>query len=120
MDAGFRRPDLARLRESLEPLRLIVAEVDGDLRYVWIDNPHPDFDPSAVVGKRDDDLLPAKEAAPIMALKRHVLTAGSSLNSVIAFRRSDGNRKYSIAAYPIIDDQGDVDGVLTIGFETLM
>jgi hypothetical protein len=46
------RSNVAGVRRSLRVLGAIVAEVDQQLRYVWIDNPHPDFDAKAVVGKR--------------------------------------------------------------------
>ena len=40
---------VASLRASLKRLGAVVAEVDAELRYVWVDNPHPDFEASSVV-----------------------------------------------------------------------
>jgi hypothetical protein len=57
------RGNVAGVRASLSKLGAVVAEVDRELRYVWIDNPHPDFDPSRAAGKRDDELIASAEAA---------------------------------------------------------
>lgn len=115
--SAIKRSELTTIRESLRFLQLVVAEADAELRYRWIDNPHPDFDANAVIGKRDDDLLPAAEAQEIMALKRQVLVEGVPIKKLVGFRRSDGWRAYSIGAYPVRNAAGQVDGVLTVGFD---
>jgi hypothetical protein len=110
------RSDVGGLRAALRNLGVVVAEADLLLRYVWIDNPHSDFDPQAVVGKRDDELIAASEAAEIMELKAEVLLEKKALSRVLAFDRSDGAWYYSLCAFPIIDDDGKIDGIFTIGF----
>lgn len=47
------KENVAAVRKALQALGLVVAEVDRNLRDVWIDNPHPDFDPRTVIGKRE-------------------------------------------------------------------
>jgi hypothetical protein len=111
------RSDIPSLRRAMRKLGVVVAEVDRDLRYVWIDNPHPDFDPATVVGRRDDELIPAAEAAEIMAVKRSVWQRKAPLSQVLVFKRSDGSRHYSFRAYPIRDARGRIDGILTLGFD---
>ena len=120
-DDGIRelaRTDLPALRTTMRKLGVIVAEVDCDLRYVWIDNPHPDFDPAAVIGKRDDELIPPAEAVEIMGVKRAVLQQRKTFSRVLAFNRSDGWRHYSFRAFPVRNARGRIDGIFTIGFET--
>jgi hypothetical protein len=112
------RADVDELRQTMRKIGVIVAEVDPDLRYVWIENPHPDFDPAGVVGKRDDELIGPAGADEIMRVKRAVLRQKEPVSRVLAFKRSDGWRHYSLRAYPVIGENGTVDGVLTIGFET--
>jgi CheY-like chemotaxis protein len=103
------------LRRRLAGLRAVVAEVDRELRYVWIDNPHPDFDPIAVVGRRDDELLPAAEAEEIISLKLEVFESGEPRSRVLGFNRSDGRVYYSMHAYPLREPHGALEAVLTVG-----
>ena len=111
------RPDLGQIRKTLATLGAIVAEVDRDLRYVWIANPHPDFRTSEVLGKRDDELIPPGEAQGLMDLKRRTFQDGQPHSHVLRFTRSDGERCYSLLAYPVVDDDGKIRSILTVGFD---
>jgi len=110
------RADVPSLRRTMRKLGVIVAEVDRNLRYVWIDNPHADFDANAVVGKRDDELI-GREGAELVELKQRVLDTRQPASRLLSFARSDGQRRYNISAYPIRGARGRVEGVLTVGFE---
>jgi hypothetical protein len=105
--------NVAKIREALRLLGLTIAQVDRELRYVWIDNPHPDFDPRTVLGKCDDELIPREEAAPLMALKREVMASGVPRTRLLAFERSDGRHYYNVSAVPIRDAAGNVTAALT-------
>lgn len=107
------KENVGAVRQALRALGLVVAEVDRNRRYVWIDNPHPDFDARQVIGKRDDELIPAEEAAGITSLKGEVLSSGLAITRLLDFRRSDGLRRYSISAVPVKDAAGRVTGVVT-------
>jgi CheY-like chemotaxis protein len=109
--------DVPLLRRTMARRGTVVAEVDRDLRYVWIDNPHSDFDPALVVGKRDDELIASDEAAEIMAIKRQVIEDGRHASHVLTFRRSDGWHCYRMSAYPIRSRDGVVEGVITRGVD---
>lgn len=111
------RTEVDELRETLGRLGAVIAEIDGDLRYVWIMNAHPDFDSLQIVGRRDDELL-GSDAAEIMALKREVLATGITASSVLKFKRSDGPHYYSMCIYPIREQDGRKERLLTIGFDS--
>jgi hypothetical protein len=111
------RADVQSVRRTMRKLGVVVAEVDSDLRYVWIDNPHPDFDAKAVIGKRDDELIDRGDAEELIDLKRHVLKSEQATSRLLTFKRSDGSRRYNVSAYPVRNARGKVDGVLTFGFE---
>lgn len=115
--ALLERSDVPDLRRAMGILGTIVAECDHELRYVWIDSPHPDFRAQDVVGKRDDELMPPAEAAAIMSLKREILASGRPIGRVLFFDRSDGRRCYSLCGYPVRDSTGETRSVLTIGFD---
>ncbi|HEY5898771.1 MAG TPA: PAS domain-containing protein [Burkholderiales bacterium] len=111
------RANVAGVRRSLAALGAVVAEVDRELRYLWVDNPHPDFDPGTVAGKRDDELLSAEDAADIISLKRETFERETPVSRILRFRRSDGVRYYSLFAYPVRSPGGRVDSILTVGFD---
>ncbi|MCE3273039.1 MAG: transcriptional regulator [Ramlibacter sp.] len=118
MHTEIHRREVDSLRRTMKALHLIVAETDADLRYVWIENPHPDFDAAEVIGRRDDELISGPEAEPLMALKRQVLAQQRPDSRVITVRRSDGDRSYSVMAYPILETDEQVRAVLTVGFSS--
>jgi hypothetical protein len=111
------RSNVPGVRKALSALGAVVAEVDRQLRYVWIDNPHPDFDSEATVGKRDDQLISRADAEQIMALKQDTFTRQAPISRMLSFKCSDGVRYYSLFAYPIRDSSGKVDAILTVGFD---
>lgn len=102
-------------------LGVVIAEVDRELRYVWIDNPHPDFAGAVVVGKRDDELIPESEARGIMQLKQEVWKKKRLISRVLVFNRRGGPSHYNLTAYPIVGDANSkIEGILTLGFETTL
>ncbi len=109
------RDAVDNLRRALKFVGMVVAEVDKELRYRWIENPHPDFDPAMVVGKRDDELTTPEDAMAIMLLKRSAFAAGAPMSKTIVFQRADGTRPYTIFAYPIIERTGAIEALFTVG-----
>lgn len=111
------RSNVAGVRKALGALGAVVAEVDRQLRYVWIDNPHADFDAKSILGKRDDDLVSKAEAEEIMLLKRETFDQEAPLARILSFKRSNGVRYYSLLAYPIRQASGEVQAILTVAFD---
>lgn len=109
--------DVATIPKTFAGLGVVVAEVDEQLRYVWIENPHPDFDAKSVVGKRDDELISKADADEIMRLKRETFDRQVAMSRVLSFKRSDGVRYYNLTAYPIIREAGKAKTILTLGFD---
>ena len=102
---------------ALRDSGLIAARVDSDLRYRWIFNPHPDFNGTEVIGKRDDELIGPGNAAGIMALKREVLETGQEILRELSSRNSDGVHWYSMKAVPLRDPEGNIVGLTTVSLD---
>ena len=109
--------DLPPLRASMARLGLVVAEVDLDLRYVWVENAQPGMEPRAMVGRRDDELVSAAEAAGIMRLKYDALREEQPVTRVLKFNTTAGVRYFAMSAYPVRDERGQVTGLFMVGFE---
>ncbi|NIP79895.1 MAG: PAS domain-containing protein, partial [Gemmatimonadetes bacterium] len=101
------------LETSLRNVDIVAAIVDTDLRYRWIYNPHPDFDPGAVIGKRDDELGDGPGIEELMQLKREAIHHQESLRREITFERGDGQRIYDMAVDPLYDESGNLVGLTT-------
>lgn len=100
-------------RIALENTPIIFARVDAELRYEWIYNPRADFDPAAVVGKRDDELDSGPGIEALIDLKQRVLTEGVQARQEITFDRSDGPRTYEITATPVHNEVGEITHLVT-------
>src|SRR6478736_4521381 len=68
-----------RFVETLRGAPVFVTHQDLDLRYIWAPLGIPgrvDASPDELLGRSDDELLPAEAAVQVSALKRSVLAAG--------------------------------------------
>ena len=100
-------------QQSLRHSPLMLARTDASLRYEWILNPHPDFDTSQIVGKRDDELASGPGIDALIDLKRRVLEQGVQERREITFTLPSGPRTYDVTATPFRDRLGHVTHVLT-------
>jgi PAS domain S-box-containing protein len=106
-----------RFRVAVRNAALVPAQSDRELRYLWIYNPHPDFDASHVIGKRDDELEDSEGTRRLIQLKRRVLESGEGSREEIAFSRSDGVRYFDFVVDPARDASGAVIGVTSAALD---
>jgi PAS domain S-box-containing protein len=106
-----------RFKVALKNSQIIVAGTDTDLRYTWIYNPHHNFLPDAVIGKRDTEITHNAGTEKLEQLKQRVLDSGIAAREEIAFPVSDGMRTYDISAEPLFDKDGKLLGVTTAALD---
>jgi len=106
-----------KFRVTLMNSPITVAQVDRNLRYTWVYNPHPDFSEEDNIGKRDDELNPGVGSDQLMALKQRVLDTGVEARERIFFQVNDETYIYDFKAEPLLDERGDVIGVTTIAMD---
>lgn len=68
--------------------------------------------PNEIVGKKDADLLPAKEAQACGREDAEVIKNGSRRSLEQALTGADGQRWLDVSRSPILDDSGDPAGIL--------
>jgi diguanylate cyclase (GGDEF)-like protein len=107
----------AHYRRVLQQSGLIAARVDTDLRYVWVDNVHPSFDPRTVIGKRDYDVSDNEGTHALVALKREVIDTGRGVRQEITFPVGDDARTYAVHGEPLFDESGAVIGMTTVSLD---
>ena len=106
-----------RFQVALKNSGIIVAATDAELRYTWIHNPHPAFDPAGTIGKRDNELVDPDNAKGIMDIKREVLATGKGVRREFMITLPDGPHWYDYTAEPLKDASGQVIGMTTAGIE---
>lgn len=107
----------AHYRRVLQQSGLIAARVDTELRYVWVDNVHPAFDPDAVIGRRDYDIADNEGTHALVALKREVIDTGRGVRQEITFPAGDEARTYAVHGEPLFDESGAVIGMTTVSLD---
>jgi PAS domain S-box-containing protein len=99
------------LRVALEDAPLDLYTTDRELRYTWTFGSLNGLPPEAVIGKRDDQLYPAENAAEVTALERAVLESGVGLCQEVHFQVGDQVQLRDMAVEPLRDSQGEVIGL---------
>ena len=112
----LRRSEL-RLEVALKNSRTLVYTTDHELRYTWIRNPHPAFDPATVLGHRDEDLLPPEKAEPLIRLKRAVFESGVGQRSEYAVEIDGIQYCYDMTVEPLRGAAGNMEGLTVAALE---
>jgi PAS domain S-box-containing protein len=119
MDITARKEAERRSAESEERFRiaLLIApicmySIDLELRCTWVYNPAFGFKSQAVIGRRDDELMPAHEAAPLQEFKQHVLDTGIGERRVKSLTINGVSRTHDITLEPQRDAEGRIVGLI--------
>ncbi|MGB6948476.1 MAG: HWE histidine kinase domain-containing protein [Methyloceanibacter sp.] len=116
-----RTKELAEAKQRFEiALRgspITVFSQDRDLRYVWVHNPPAGLDAADLVGKTDEEVLPAEAAGPIMAAKRRAMETGESQTVESTFELSGRGRSFYLLIEPLRDDCGEMVGTTSVAVD---
>ncbi len=112
------------LRESEEHFRvaikstpMVIFNQDLELRYTWVANPHPSFDPQAVLGKTDADLLFEEDAARLTEIKRRVLTTGQIAREEVHTTIDGQSFFYDLTVEPLRDANTSIVGIMGVSMD---
>ncbi len=100
-----------RFRVALENAPILVYTTDLDLRYTWIYGPKNGFSEESVIGKRDEELLPAKAVQELVQFKQSVLDRQEGAQAKIRMPYNGQIQTYNINAEPLRDAQGTLVGL---------
>jgi PAS domain S-box-containing protein len=101
-----------RFRLAAKAADMVVFTMDRDLRYTWIYNPHHEFLPEQVLGKRDDELLEPVSAATMMEVKRRVVDTGRPAREEIQINFGFEKIIYDLIVEPIFSKDRQVTGII--------
>jgi PAS domain S-box-containing protein len=103
----------ARFQMALALAPVMVFTQDTALRYTWAHTSIPAGpDADAIVGKTDADLLPADEAATLLAMKRQVLERGEQVCGEATLTFGATSYDVSFVVAPLYDSKGTITGLI--------
>lgn len=106
-----------RFRVAMQSVPLMVYNCDAELRYTWIHQPYAGFSADEVLGKRDDELIPAEAAAKLMAVKQQALDSGQGGVFEVCVPSEGVERYYLLTTDPLRDRQGTITGLTCSAIE---
>ncbi|MGG6237020.1 PAS domain-containing protein [Nodosilinea sp. AN01ver1] len=96
-----------RLNVALKSVPITLFSQDRQLRYTWVYNPTHSYTPEQMLGRRDDDLVPAHAAAQLRQLKQQVLDTGVGLRAEVDV----GQAIFDLTIDPIHDRSDRIVGL---------
>jgi signal transduction histidine kinase len=103
------RASEARFRVCLAGAKTAAFEQDASLRYRWQYDSRATFNH---VGRMDEEIFPADEAALLTALKRRVVETGESTSQELAATVGGVRRMYRVWLEPMHDQAGKTVGLI--------
>lgn len=101
-----------RMHVAVKNSPLILYTTDRNLRYSWVGKPYAGLEASELLGKRDDEIFPPKDAAELIALKQAVLTSGIGRRQIITLPNRNGTPAiYDVTAEPMRDGSDTLPGL---------
>ena len=100
-----------RLRSVVRSSAVMVANQDSELRYTWYYNAHPWLPGEDFLGKSDEDLFPAEDAAELRALKKRVIASGKPVHHELHCCIGGQDRYLSLVIEPKRDSAQRITGV---------
>jgi PAS domain S-box-containing protein len=94
---------------------LTLFEQDRDLRYRWLYPLREQY--ASAIGRADSDLVAPAEAAPVVALKRDVLTRGEVGRTEVKVSEPQGVRYFDVTVSPKRNVKGEIEGVAGVAFD---
>ena len=95
--------DTSRVMSVIENSPIVVWNQDMELRYTWIHNPNLGFVSQEVIGKKDEDLLLAKDALNLANIKRQVLDTGVGMRENVRTTIKGEPFYYDLVIEPMYD-----------------
>jgi PAS domain S-box-containing protein len=100
----------ARFETALRGGKVYAFSQDRDLRYLWAYSPGGDA-VGDIVGRTDNDILPASERDTVIALKRRVIASGEAEDCEVFYPLPYGSALMALHVEPAVGTDGGIEGV---------
>jgi PAS domain S-box-containing protein len=110
-ELSLQRARFANYEAALRGSHVTIFTQDADLRYTSVSNPIFGQSVETILGRMDDEILPAESRASIVAAKREVLLSGQPKRLEVAISEGPGVRWHDLHVEPLRDEDGAVIGL---------
>ncbi|NVO12847.1 MAG: PAS domain-containing protein [Rhodoplanes sp.] len=110
------RTALQRYEMALRGSHMTLFTQDRDLRFTSISNPLFGRDVAEIVGRTDEEILPAESLAQFGALARDALATGKAQGGEVSVKAAD-TRWYELHVEPLPEADGTITGVACALFD---
>lgn len=100
-----------RFRVAMKHSPVFVFNQDRNLRYTWVYNPQQLFEPEAIIGKTDADLLPPEQASRLTEIKRRTLDSGVGTREETPLTDADRTFYCDLIVEPLRNEASEVIGI---------
>ena len=105
------RARFARYETALRGSQVTVYTQDRNLRYTSLSNPMFGRSIEDILGRTDDEVLPADSGRTMIALKHEVLASGQPKRTEVVIESDHGPRCYDLHIEPLSNESGGVVGL---------
>lgn len=102
---------LQRYETALRGSNVTVFTQDRELRYTSISNPMLGREVQEIVGRTDDDIIPAENRPPVVAMKREALNTGAPKDGEVRIMDGSTMRWFDLHIEPLRDVPGTIVGI---------
>ena len=106
-----------RFEATILTSQIFVSNQDRDLRYTWAVNPPAGLTPERMIGRLDEELLPASTAQLLSALKRAAIDAASHREAEARIETEQGSHWYDVSVDPLFDRDHQPIGITTVAVD---
>lgn len=110
------RKALDRFHVALRGADIVVFTQDLDRRVTWVSDNSGNY-PSDIIGRREEELLPADSRSEAIALKRLALVSGKPQDRELKVGQGDAARFFRVRVEPVRDGAGEIVGLLGVSSE---
>jgi PAS domain S-box-containing protein len=112
------RQETARIAAALRGAKMHVFFQDRDLRYKTIVSAHGEGVGAELLGRTDEQVLPATERDAVIAAKRRVIATGTPEDCDVSYVTPEGRTLYDLHIEPVFDPDRQVEGVACSAIDT--
>ena len=107
----------ARLETALRGAHVHAFSQDRELRYTWVYDPDSADAAAEMIGRTDNDILPAEVRDAVIAVKRRVLATGRSETCEACSADARGQAHYTYHIAPSLGRDGAVEGITGVAID---